>query len=207
MREKDIRVELLLISLIIFVLVMEFMFMIPIFSIPNTEVDEVDLTLEESSMLVFRYSFKPVKITVSKENVPIEPQTEVYSEIVDVDESFVDPIQISRSDIELLALLTVAEAESECEEGQRLVIDTVLNRVDSIYFPDTIHDVVYQKGHFSSMWNGRVDRCVITDDIVQLVMEELEVRSNTEVIYFNTRHYSKYGTPLFKVENHYFSKY
>ena len=34
------------------------------------------------------------------------------------------------------------------DEGKRLVIDTVLNRVDSKYFPDTIHDVIYQKGHF-----------------------------------------------------------
>lgn len=207
MREKNIRVDLFLILLILFVLVIGFIFMIPIFNIPNNEVDEVDLAIKGPNMLVFSDSFEPVKITVSKEDVPLEPQTVVYPEIIDVDESVVDPIQISRSDIELLALLTVAEAESECEEGQRLVIDTVLNRVDSIYFPDTIYDVIYQKDHFSSMWNGRVDRCVITDDIVQLVMEELEVRSNTEVIYFNTRHYSKYGTPLFKVENHYFSKY
>lgn len=39
--------------------------------------------------------------------------------------------EVSDADIELLALLTMAEAEGECEEGQRLVIDTVLNRVDN----------------------------------------------------------------------------
>ena len=52
---------------------------------------------------------------------------------------------VSEADIAIIALLTMAEAEGECEEGQRLVIDTVLNRVDDPHFPDNIYDVVYQK--------------------------------------------------------------
>lgn len=116
-----------------------------------------------------------------------------------------DENKVSDEDIELLALLTMAEAEGECEEGKRLVIDTVLNRVDSDEFPDTIHDVIYQKKAYTSMWNGRVDRVEITDEVIQLVKEELESRTNTDVLYFRTGHYSSYGTPLFKVENHYFS--
>ena len=39
--------------------------------------------------------------------------------------------KMSREDVELIALVTMAEAEGECEEGKRLVIDTILNRVDS----------------------------------------------------------------------------
>ena len=62
-------------------------------------------------------------------------------------------------DIDLIALVTMAEAENQCDEGKRLVIDTILNRVDSSYFPNTVHEVIYQKSQFSSMWNGRVDRC------------------------------------------------
>lgn len=48
----------------------------------------------------------------------------------------------TREEIELLALCTMAEAEGECEQGQRLVIDSVLNRVDNPHFPDTISDVI-----------------------------------------------------------------
>lgn len=116
-------------------------------------------------------------------------------------------IWANEEEIELIALVTMAEAESEPEEGKRLVIDTILNRVDSDRFPDTISDVIYQKNQFTSMWNGRVERCYVLDDIVQLVKEELMSRTDSEVIFFRTDHYSKWGTPMFKVGNHYFSKY
>ena len=115
--------------------------------------------------------------------------------------------KMSEEDIELIALLTMAEAEGECEEGKRLVIDTILNRMDSEYFPDTAYDVIYQPYHFSSMWNGRAERCEVREDICQLVREELECRYNSEVIFFNAYDYSDYGVPMFQVGNHYFSSY
>lgn len=115
--------------------------------------------------------------------------------------------EMSREDVELIALVTMAEAEGECEEGKRLVIDTVLNRVDSDYFPDTVYEVIYQPNQFSSMWNGRVDRCEVREDICELVYEELESRTNYDVVFFTAGEYSAYGVPMFQVGNHYFSKY
>lgn len=114
---------------------------------------------------------------------------------------------VTDEDVDLLALVTMAEAEGESEYGQRLVIDTILNRVDHEKFPDTIKDVIYQKNAFTSMWNGRVDRCVVRDDIRQLVIEELESRTNSDIIFFMAGQYSIYGTPLFQEGNHYFSSY
>ena len=113
----------------------------------------------------------------------------------------------NEDDIKLIALVIMAEAEGECEKGKRLVIDTILNRVDSKHFPNTIYDVVYQPKHFSSMWNGRINRCKVREDICQLVREELDFRTNYDVMFFTAGYYSKYGIPLFQVENHYFSKY
>lgn len=110
-------------------------------------------------------------------------------------------------DIALIALVTMAEAEGECEEGKRLVIDTILNRMDSEHFPDTAYDVIYQPYQFSSIWNGRVNCCEVQQDICQLVREELESRTNYEVIFFTAGYYSDYGVPMFQVENHYFSRY
>jgi N-acetylmuramoyl-L-alanine amidase len=111
------------------------------------------------------------------------------------------------AEIELIALLTMAEAEAECEYGKRLVIDVVLNRVDSEHFPNAIYDVIHQPNQFSPMWNGRIDRCEVRDEISRLVMEELETRTNYEVVFFDSGGYSRYGVPMFKVENHYFSSY
>ena len=116
-------------------------------------------------------------------------------------------ITLSQEEMELLALVTMAEAEGEPEEGQRLVIDTILNRVDSPYFPDTVTDVIYQKNQFTSMWNGRVERCEVRDDILQLVQEEAMYRTNENVVFFRTGRYSDFGIPIFRVGNHYFSRY
>lgn len=118
-----------------------------------------------------------------------------------------DSYSLTDEEIDLLALVAMAEAEGEPEEGKRLVIDTILNRVDHEHFPDTIHDVIYQPKAFTSMWTSRVKRCYVRDDIRQLVIEELETRTNDEVIFFRTDYYHSYGTELFQVGNHYFSKY
>lgn len=150
---------------------------------------------------------------VSIDNITSEPvifeveYTEVECEMVEPEE--IEPITyyIPYEDIELIALVTMAEAEGESVEGKRLVIDTILNRIDSVYFPNTAYDVIYQPNQFSSMWNGRVDRCQITDEVIQLVIEELEHRYNYETIFFNANHYSAYGCPLFQVGDHYFSSY
>ena len=154
-------------------------------------------------------------------DVPVEDEV-VYASYVTIIHSVIpEPIFVEASpiiteeeegllsyeDISLIALVTMAEAEGECEEGKRLVIDTILNRVDSEYFPDNVYDVVYQRSQFSSIWNGRVDRCEVREDICELVREELQSRTNTDVIFFTAGEYSKYGVPMFQVENHYFSSY
>lgn len=113
----------------------------------------------------------------------------------------------SEKDIYLLALITMAEAEGESEKGKRLVIDTVLNRVDSNDFPNTIYEVVYQPNQFSSICNGRADNVKdkIDTDIYRLVREEIHMRCNYDVIYFTAGDYGKYGKPAFPEGNHYFS--
>ncbi len=116
-------------------------------------------------------------------------------------------VSLPREDIELIALVTMAEAEGESEYGKRLVIDTILNRMDSEHYPDTASEVIYQPSQFSSMWNGRVDKCYVIDEICLLVEEELQERKNYEVIFFTAGDYSKYGTPMFQEGNHYFSSY
>lgn len=132
-------------------------------------------------------------------------QEEVNDE-AEIIEGYVDlSATLPTREVELIALVTMAEAEGECEEGKRLVIDTILNRVDCEDFPDNVTDVIYQPSQFSSMWNGRVDRCHVQDDICQLVREELQNRTNREVMFFTADHYGAYGDPMFSVGNHYFS--
>ena len=113
----------------------------------------------------------------------------------------------SDKEIELIALVTLAEAEGECEEGKRLVIDTILNRIDSPYFPDSVEDVIYQKNQFSSMWDDRYTRVTVTEDICDLVRDEIRSRKDANVIFFTADHYGQYGEPMYSIGNHYFSSY
>ena len=113
--------------------------------------------------------------------------------------------RLSKADLELMALVVTAEAEGESELGKRLVCDVILNRVDSPQFPDTIGNVIFQKYAFESIWNGRAERCVVTDETRALVRQEFNGRRNYEVIFFRTKYYCSYGSPLFREGNHYFS--
>lgn len=112
--------------------------------------------------------------------------------------------KVSEEDLYNLVMITLAEAEGESELGQRLVIDTVLNRVESSDFPYNITDVIFQENQFSGT-GARWDMVTYSEDIEKLVKEELNDRTNKDVLYFRTLHYGNYGVPLFKEGGHYFS--
>lgn len=153
-------------------------------------------------------TYEPVLISV-KDSAEHYVSTPLALETSAEPEKTVEPVEplASEEDIELLALLAMAEAEGESEEGQRLVIDVVLNRVDDPHFPDTIYEVVYQENQFSGMCGERITRCYVMDELVQLAREELENRTNYDVVFFRTEHYHSYGVPMFQVGAHYFSSY
>lgn len=172
------------------------------------------LVLSLATVLIFAVCSSLVTVNGEKnEDVPnvgiVNPPLTAICEPIElvIEEPLAEEEQVSKEDIELIALVTMAEAEGECEEGKRLVINTILNRVDSELFPDTIYDVIYQPNQFSVIRNGRIDRCEVAEEICQLVREELECRSNYDVIFFTAGSYSKYGVPIFQVGNHYFSSY
>lgn len=67
-------------------------------------------------------------------------------------------VDLSEEDTYLLCKMAMAEAEGEDIDGKVLVINTILNRVNSNEFPDTIKDVIYQKNQFSPISDGRFDK-------------------------------------------------
>lgn len=148
----------------------------------------------------------------------VAPTPEIQNEIVieEVVEEIVEEpivetpevnIPYTDAEIDLIALITMAEAEGEPEEGKRLVIDVILNRVDSPRFANSVNGVIYTKNAFECVWNGRINRCYVRDDIRQLVIEEMKSRTNSNIHYFRANHYHNFGTPVVNVGNHYFSTY
>ena len=161
-------------------------------NIPETEYEYVEIVETEiESETEIPVQVCEVIQPVTSSIVETEPTTDIYT----------------NDEINLIALVTMAEAEGESEYGKRLVIDTILNRVESGYFPDTVNEVIYQPWQFESMWNGRVDKCYVDDYICELVRDEIENRTDAYTIFFCAGDYSQYGVPMYQVGNHYFSSY
>lgn len=149
----------------------------------------------------------------SKEQIILDFETKIENIVSnDISEETTKEIvkstyDFTEEEITLIAKLTIAEAGNQSDYGKRLVIDTVLNRMDSPYFPDTVEGVIFQKYQFSPVWNGGIDKYIPDEHIIDLVKEEINDRTNSEVIFFTAGKYGPYGVPLFQVEDHYFSKY
>lgn len=110
----------------------------------------------------------------------------------------------------LLAKIAMAEAEGEDTEGKALVMLVVLNRVWSDEFPDTIEEVIFQKGQFSPVSNGRFDR-VEPDEDCYRALDLIQVEKWDEskgATYFESKSDSTWHSRnlkfLFKHGNHYF---
>lgn len=139
---------------------------------------------------------------VIEEDPVVEEPVEIVEESVEVTSSV---STFSEDEIYLMAKVCLAEAEDQTEYGKRLVVSTILNRLDSGIYGDTIYDVVYAPYQFEVMMNGRIDRVEPDEYTLDLVRQETISRSNYDVIYFRMDHYSEYGTPLFVEDDHYFS--
>jgi N-acetylmuramoyl-L-alanine amidase len=60
-------------------------------------------------------------------------------------------------DINLLAHIINAEAGNQPYNGKLAVGTVIMNRVESTEFPDSIKDVIYQRGQFSPVSNGTIN--------------------------------------------------
>ena len=173
-----------------------------------SNVEESELVVEEPELIV-EESITDIVTTNYIDDYPFE-EVDVMINEQSVEDPIVEEIAqtyiLTEEEIDLVALITMAEVEGESELAKRLVIDTILNRVDDEYFPDTVHGVIYAPSQFSCVWNGRVDRCYVMEDIRALVEEELLCRTNSEVLYFRADYYFDWGTPVISDGRCYFSK-
>jgi N-acetylmuramoyl-L-alanine amidase len=88
----------------------------------------------------------------------------------------------------LLTKIAMAEAEGEDTEGKALVMLVVLNRAASDEFPDTIEEVIYQKGQFSPIANGRYDRVEPDQDCLDaLALVESGWDESDGALYFESK--------------------
>ncbi len=96
--------------------------------------------------------------------------------IVDYDEY--NEISFTAKDVEMLAKTVWGEARGCAPDEQRLVVWTVLQRVDNTYWDNAISEVIKKDNQFV----GYCDTNPIDEDIYQLCYEEfIKWRNNEEV--------------------------
>lgn len=120
--------------------------------------------------------------------------------------------EVNLSEDEFIFLSSVVEAESDRSDsldGRILIAATIINRVNSSYFPNSVNDVLMQRGQFSTVRNGHsvTQRTAYSDEAVLLAYEQLENGEiPTNILFFNCIGYN-YGTPYGLVDGNYFMQY
>lgn len=99
-------------------------------------------------------------------------------------------IAISETEREYLAALVWCEAGGESFEGQAAVVSTVLNRVEDARFPDTVEEVIRQKGQFIPVETGWYDEVLkektkIKNSCFEAVDYVLQGKRTIDTLYFD----------------------
>jgi spore germination cell wall hydrolase CwlJ-like protein len=75
-------------------------------------------------------------------------------------------INLTESEVTMIARLIVGEAEGESFEGKKYIAETILNRMISDKFPNTVEAVIEQPRQYDARWNASLwDRKPGEEDI------------------------------------------
>lgn len=119
---------------------------------------------------------------------------------------FLDMVNnLSEDEKELICRITFREAGNQCEEGQRAVMEVILNRVKDSKFPNSVEGVLSSPGQFST-WKLRhnvtseqIDNMMI---ILEMVRDEEPVLAGNYVYFDGVQH--SYGKNYIKIQGHWF---
>lgn len=107
---------------------------------PEPVAERTSALAAERQTLTYIAPARPEAAEETPEELTVEPEPENrYAEL-----------HFSDEDVYILACLVYHEARGESFEGQVAVVEVVLNRMLSDYFPDTVEEVVFQK--YGDIW-------------------------------------------------------
>lgn len=107
----------------------------------------------EAATAIYKRHAEPVTMVEAPPVTWIEPEAEMPVAIVIEAEP-----EINQDDLYLLARLICGEAQGYSRECQEAVGSVVLNRVADARYPDTIREVIYQRGQYACITDGNFDR-------------------------------------------------
>jgi N-acetylmuramoyl-L-alanine amidase len=145
---------------IVFILLASFLYASPAFAYPVKQGDTLSNSLRENRFTQQEAAddstpsiddLHVISVRDTLKTTKLNPKSEAPKE-----ES--EKISLTDLEIDLLARLVRAEAQTEPYKGKIAVACVVLNRVDSKKFPDTIKEVIYAPGQFQPVMNGEINK-------------------------------------------------
>lgn len=117
---------------------------------------------------------------------------------------------LTDEDKNLLMKIASAEAGSESTKGKAVIMQVVLNRTESEIFPNTIKEVIFQSGQFSTINDGNYSRAKPDEDCEIALQEVLNGNhKDFEALFFDScknSWASRNREFLCKIGNHKFYK-
>lgn len=115
-------------------------------------------------------------------------------------------ISITLEEFRLICNTVYCEAGNQSIETQIMAALTILNRLNSKDYPDTVKEVIYQDEQYSvTQWTG-FENYGWTCSVEQAVTYALEVNDYPEdMFFFRTEHYHEFGQPYKVSDDLYFS--
>lgn len=144
---------------------------------------------------------------VNADPVPVEVEVKEVEVVEQAStEETVCRIFLNKEERELLCRTVYCEAGNQSIETQEMVALTILNRLESDKFPDTLHDVIYQKNQYEvTTWIG-FENYGWTEQVEQAVENALiENRHPSDMYYFRNGYYHSFGVPYMQSGGLYFS--
>lgn len=160
-----------------------------LFLIVNVAMDEVQIRRENSLVWekIIYVDSKGDEIDFEIEKVD-NPQPEYV-------------IEVSDADIDLMARVVMSESSILSDEGKQAVAETIVNRVKSDLYPNSVAGVIYQPNAYSTAWNGDP-----TPECYQAVKRALtNPVFGDNMVFICSDGYHPCGYPYMKIGQMYFS--
>jgi N-acetylmuramoyl-L-alanine amidase len=87
-------------------------------------------------------------------------------------------IQLNMDEIELVSRIVQLECGHDIRESKYATIETIFNRVFDPRYPNTVEEVLSQKGQFSTWKNRNIAKATPTDDTYECVAMVLNGQTN-----------------------------
>ena len=117
-------------------------------------------------------------------------------------------ISLSAEDFDLLRRIMALEGHTEGHDGLKAIAEVVFNRMRSDRFPDTLEEVIYQRGQFATVRYLKKPYVLpgeAEDDAISEVLRETEtVLPSTDYVFFSRG--KSNGMAFVKINHHWFSR-